>query len=492
MLPRVNRFAPAIIALAVLAAGCGGTTKTAAPKKSAAPPPPPTQHFRSRPDLKPPPVRILTPARRTAPGYILLAPKMKVVQAGPMIIDNRGQVVWFHPLDTHGVSDFRAQRYRGKPVLTWWRGKAPMGVGTGRYVIYDDTYHPIAQVRAGHGYAGDIHDFVITRRNTALFPIYHQLPVDLTSVGGPKEGRIFDGIFQEVNIKTGKVLFEWHSWPAIGLDESYAPAPKPSTDGKNVPPYDYFHLNSVQLEPNGNYLISARNTHTIYEIDGKTGKILWRLGGKQSSFEMGPGTNFEWQHDARRHANGTITIFDNGAAPAVEKFSRILVLRANVQTKRATLVRSYSHPKKLLAPFEGNAQFLPDGHVFVGWGAIPYATEFNAAGRMIFDLSFGKGIATITGANQDADSYRVYRLVWHGHPTNNPAIRIRGNKAYVSWNGATEVARWQIELDGRPAATAPKRGFETALPIGGNAHNVAVVALSASGRELGRSKTITR
>jgi hypothetical protein len=139
-----------------------------------------------------------------------------------------------------------------------------------------------------------------------------------------------------------------------------------------------------------------------------------------------------------------------------------------------------------------SAGALPDGHVFVGWGAIPYATEFDAAGRMIFDLSFGKGIATITGANQDADSYRVYRLVWHGHPTNNPAIRIRGNRAYVSWNGATEVARWQVELDGRPAATAPKRGFETALPIGGNAHNVAVVALSTSGRELGRSKTITR
>src|SRR5262249_22407392 len=364
MLPRVNRFAPAFVALAVLAAGCGGTTKTAASKKQTAPPPPPTQHFRSRPDLKPPPVRILTAATNTAPGYICLAPKMKVLQAGPMILDNNGQVVWFHPLDTHGVADFRAQRYLGRPVLTWWRGKAPMGVGTGRFVIYNDKYQHIADVRAGHGYAGDIHDFVITRRNTALFPIYHQVPVDLTSAGGPKDGRIFDGIFQEVNIKTGKVLFEWHSWPAVGLDESYAPAPKPSADGKKVPPYDYFHINSVDLERNGNYLISSRNTHTVYEIDAKTGKILCRLGGKQTDVKMGPGTNFEWQHDARTHPNGTITNFDNGAAPPVEKFSRILVLRVNEKTKQATLVRSYHHPKLLLAPFEGNAQFLPDGHVF--------------------------------------------------------------------------------------------------------------------------------
>jgi Arylsulfotransferase (ASST) len=491
MLPRVNRLAPALVALAMLAAGCSSSKseKSAAPKKPAGPPPP-TQHFISRPDLKPPPVRVLTDAR-TAPGYIFLAPKMKVVQAGPMILDNNGNVVWFNPLDTHGVSDFRVQLYNGKPVLTWWRGQAPMGVGTGRYVIYDDTYHQIGQVRAGHGYAGDIHDFVITRRNTALFPIYHQVKVDLTSVGGPKDGRIFDGIFQEVNIKTGRVLFEWHSWPAVGLEESYTPAPKPPAKGKKAPPYDYFHINSVELEPNGNYLISARNTHAVYEIDGKTGKILWRLGGKKSDFKMGPGTNFEWQHDARLHSNGTITLFDNGAAPPIEKFTRILVLRVNEKTKRATLVRSYHHPKRLLVPFEGNAQFLPDGHVFVGWGAVPYVTEFDASGQVVLDLSFGKGIARITKPDQDADSYRAYRFAWRGHPTDRPAIAVRGNKVFVSWNGATDVARWQVELDGQPAGTVSKTHFESALPLGGKAKRITVVALDASGREIGRSRTIS-
>src|SRR2546423_8624836 len=200
MLPRVRRLAP-IVLVSLAACGCGHSNhkSAATPRRQPAGPPPPTQQFISRPDLRPPPVRVLGDGP-TSPGYIFLAPKMKVVQAGPMIVDNKGQVVWFHPLDTRGVSDFRVQRYRAKAVLTWWRGQAPMGVGTGRYVIYDDTYHQIAQVRAGHGYAGDIHDFVITRRNTALFPIYHQVHVDLTSAGGPKNGRVFDGIFQEVNI----------------------------------------------------------------------------------------------------------------------------------------------------------------------------------------------------------------------------------------------------------------------------------------------------
>src|SRR5207248_5404766 len=143
------------VTVALLLTACGHSKHESAVAKKPKAAPPPIQQFVSRPDLKPPPVHVLGDPAATAPGYVFLAPKMKVVQAGPMILDHNGQVVWFHPLDTHGVSDFRVQRYDGKPVLTWWRGQAPMGVGSGRYVIYDDTYHQIAQVRAGHGYAGD-------------------------------------------------------------------------------------------------------------------------------------------------------------------------------------------------------------------------------------------------------------------------------------------------------------------------------------------------
>jgi hypothetical protein len=500
MLPRVvgRVLSGALVALALVAAACDESkeTKQAARAKPKGPPPP-TQHFVSRPDLKPPPVRILTAAHSTAPGYVFLGPKMKVVQAGPMILDNRGQVVWFKPLDTHGVADVKVQRYHGKPVITWWRGRAPMGVGSGYYVIYDDSYHEVARVRAGHGYTGDIHEFVITPNDTALFTIYHQLHVDLTPIGGPKEGRIFDGIVQEVDIPSGKVLFEWHSWPAVGLKESYAPPPK-KAKGKNAAPDDYVHVNSIEIEPNGNFLVSARNTRAVYEIDRKTKRILWRLGGKRNDFKMGPGTRFAWQHDARRQTDGTITIFDNGAAPPVEKFSRVLVLKVDEQAKQATLVRSYRHPKRLLVPFEGNAQFLPNGDVFVGWGAVPYFSEFTRNGRVVFDGSFGKGTAHIQGPNQDADTYRAFRFVWHGQPTDRPAVAVSGGKLYVSWNGATEVAKWQL-LSGkgsgslRPGVVVPKRGFETALPLRGIAGDeVAVRALDRNGRVLATSRPVPR
>jgi hypothetical protein len=483
-----------LVALLLLLSGCNDdkAKKAAAPKKPSGPPPP-SQHFRSRPDLKPPIVKIRTPARGTAPGYIFLGPKMVVAQAGPMIMDNRGEVVWFHPLKyTKGVTDFRVQRYQGKPVLTWWRGRVSnVGVGNGWFAIYDDSYRTVAEVRPGNGLVGDVHEFLITKRNTALMSIYHRRRADLTAIGGPKNGLLWDGIVQERDIPSGRVVFEWHSYPQIGIKESYSDPPKKQLGTKPFP-YDYFHLNSIDVEPDGNLLVSGRNTHAVYEVSRKTGKILWRLGGKKSGFKLGAGTRFAWQHDARRQPDGTITIFDNGAAPPVEKFSRVLVLRVDTKTKTATLVRSYRHPKRLLAPFEGNAQFLPNGHIVVGWGAWPYVSELDSRGRVIFDAYFGQG----RRPGKDADTYRAYRFSWRGHPSEPPAIAVVGNTVYVSWNGATDVARWQVLVgkandDLGVVASAPKKGFETAIPFqphGGKF--IAVQALSRTGDALGVSPTL--
>jgi hypothetical protein len=485
--------------IAVLSVAAFTVTACGAKKKAtkAAAPPPPFQHFHSRPDLKPPVIKIETRAHGTAPGLIFLAPKMVVAQAGPEIVDNAGNVVWFLPLAQKGkvgVADFRVQRYHGKPVLTWWRGRAPKGVGSGYYAIYDTSYRRIARVRAGNGLTGDIHEFEITRDNEALFTVYQQKHVDLSKFGGPKQGRIFDGVVQEVDIPTGRVVFEWHSYPAIGLDESYVPAPK-AAKGPKAAPWDYFHVNSIDPEPNGNLLISGRNTRALYELS-RTGKILWRLGGKRSDFSFGPRARFAWQHDARWHGDSTITLFDNGAAPPVEKFTRVLVLHVDTARKRVTLMRTYVHPKHLLVPFEGNAQILPDGHVFVGWGALPYYSEFDAQGHVLLDAYFGHGKPVL----KDADSYRVYRFPWHGKPAPPPALALRDHTAYVSWNGTTDVTRWRLLVgeandDLAVIRTVPKAGFETAIalpPKSRTARFVAVEAIARDGRILGTSQTVKR
>ena len=429
---------------------------------------------------------VTKPARGTAPGYVFLAPKKDVDQAGPLILDDRGQVVWFDPLPTHGVTDFRVQTYRGRPVLTWWQGQSDKGIGNGHYVIMDDRYRKIATVQAGNGLHGDIHEFLITPENTALITVYREIAYDLRPWGGEKEGALDEGVVQEIDIATGRVVFEWHSADHVDPTESYESLPKDASA------WDYFHVNSIEPDGPGRLLVSARHTHAVYSIRKSDGTVLWRMGGKESDFTMGPGTRFAWQHDARRQPDGSITLFDNAASDPGKARSKVLVLRVDEQRRTVTLARSFVRSPPLLSTSQGNAQSLPGGHVFVGWGSKPLATEFDRSGNVVFDLRFGVG---------RVDSYRAFRFSWKGLPTTRPALALRpaGDRTtvYASWNGATEVARWRI-LAGddashlSPVLTVAKNGFETHVTVSSTAETFAVEALAAGGIVLGRSAPVGR
>jgi arylsulfotransferase ASST len=435
----------------------------------------PSRHYVSRPDLQPPRIKLLTRTRLASPGYIFIAPKKRVTQGGPLILDNRGRVVWFMPVDQRGVTDFRVQRYHGKPVLTWWRGKSADNRRLGRYSIYDSSYRLLTYVRPGHGLSGDMHEFSITPRGTALMTLSHNVRV--------KSRSVLEGAFQEVDIKTGRVLFEWHSVGHVALVESYYRLPR-NPDRT----YDYFHINTIEIDRDGNFLVSARNTHTIYKLDRRTGRIIWRLGGKRSDFELGRGVSFGWQHDVRRQRDGTLTLFDNAAFPKLRKQSRGIVLRLDERRKRATLLHSFVHTPGLVAVDQGNMQKLPNGNYLVGWGHQPYVTEFGPHGKTLLDLRFGRA---------GVDSYRAYRFPWIGRPRSRPAIGIEGNTLYASWNGATEVKSWQL-LGGpektklRPLLSVPKTGFETPIALPEDAAWVAVRALDRLGRSLARSAALGR
>ena len=176
--------------------------------------------FRSRLEFRPPPaVEVRTQARGTALGYIFVSPKKEPGASGssqdaPLIVAEGGEPVWFHPLqgdDKKDAFNFEVQSYKGETVLTWWEGHHT-GFGQGEYVLMDHSYREIRRVRAGNGYDGDHHEFLITPQDTALITIYNMLPMDLTSMGGPEDGTVLDGIAQEVDIETGEVLFEWPAW----------------------------------------------------------------------------------------------------------------------------------------------------------------------------------------------------------------------------------------------------------------------------------------
>src|SRR5918997_5801562 len=436
--------------------------------------------FLSRPDLSPAAVEVTTTQAHedTAPGYIFAALKEGAGEHGPMIIDDQGQLVWFGRY--RSARDFKMQYYKGRPVLTWWEGKVTAGHGVGEYVIFDGSYREIARVRAGNGYRGDLHEFLITPQDTALLTSYEEVSADLSAIGGPVDGAVWDGIAQEVDIETGEVLFEWHSLEHVGIEESYVKLPD---DPDYL--YDYFHINSIGVEPDGNLLLCARNTWTVYKIERSSGEIIWRLDGKKSDFAMGPGTQSAFQHDARRHEDGTITIFDNGAHLKVHDQSRGIVVELDEQKMSAKLVREYTSPEKPLATSQGNMQLLPNANVFIGWGSEPLISEFSHDGKLLLEAYFPP----------DGESYRAFRFPCSGHPTEDPAVAVEQRpddkvELYASWNGATEVDAWEVLAGPRPGqlepvGSVPRDGFETAMLVQTFDPYLAVLTKDRSGQILG-------
>jgi hypothetical protein len=315
--------------------------------------------------------------------------------------------------------------------------------------------------------------------------VYHEVPADLTAVGGPKHSYAYDCIVEEVDLATGRVVFEWHSIGHVPFSESVQANQEPAHHASKKRPFDYFHVNSIADGPNGTILISGRNTSALYLL-ARDGRILWRFGGKRSDFGPPAAVKLGFQHNARLHAGGLLSVFDNGGIPRVERFSRPLVLHLDLATKTARIVRTFAPPKKIASPYEGNLQLLPDGGALVGWGGVPVVSEFARDGRLRFQLKLPYG-----------DTYRAYRSVWTGRPATRPIAANGDGIVYASWNGETGIARWEL-LAGADAAhlrvigSAAWNGLETSIPAGMSDRVVAVRALDAAGRVLGTSRAVSR
>jgi hypothetical protein len=439
--------------------------------------------YRSRRDLAPARVNVSVRRAGTAPGLIFLAPKKGPGQSGPLIVDESGAPVWFKPMPGKiKAADFRVQRYRGERVLTWWQGKILGGEGRGEMVIYDKRYRRVARVRAGNGYAADLHEFEITPEGTALLMIYAPVRRDLRALGGSRRALVTDNIVQEIDISTGRVLFEWHSLDHVGVRDSRFPRPD-----KRLTPWDYFHANSLTRDADGNLLFNARHTWALYKLHRTEGRIIWQLGGPHSDFPISSDVRFAWQHDARRAADGTITFFDNEAQPPVRDASRALALSVDEQARTVSVQRAIEHPDGLLAASQGNHQTLPNGNVFVGWGSLGAFSEFAPDGRLLLD---GR-------VPRSSDTYRAFKGRWVGRPPRRPAAAAsrdgRDVTVWASWNGATEVDRWEVLAGSsrgslEPVGSESRAGFETRIEVRTGKRLVAVRALDADGRNLRRSR----
>jgi hypothetical protein len=476
------------LTVGLLVSGLAAAVNTAAAARTFRPPPPAahavrdsdgfTQSFASESWLHPPIIYTSGQDPDPVKSGSIFVNAAHTIQSGPMIISPQGQLIWFNPLGNQGAAyDVNVQTYQGHTVLTYYAG--------GTDVMLNHFYQQVGAVTAGNGYTLGIHDFQLTPQGTALITVDQHVPWNLSSIGGPKNGSLMDDAVQEVNIQTGQVLWQWDSDQHVGLQASYAGKPTSR-------PYDFFHLNSVQQLPNGNLLISARHTFSIYEIDKQTGQILWTLGGKYSSFKMGPGAAFAWQHDARMQSDGTVTLFDDGAGLyASEKQSRAIRIRLNFKKHQATLVRAYTNNPPVLSWAEGNVQALPDGNTFVGFGSTSYLTEFSGRGSQLFSIHFSRPLQT----------YRGYRYLWWGRPTWLPDIATgttpHGTWVWASFNGSTQVVSWRILAGSSPASlspigTFPKVSFETQFWVPSTRPYFAVQALDSAHKVLAASQAVAR
>lgn len=420
----------------------------------------------------------------TTPSAGLLFASPRTRGFNGIIFDDDGEPVWIEP-DGLNAADLRVQRYQGRPVLTYWSGTVIVdgGYGIGAGTILDTSYRPIAHVRAGNGMSTDLHEFRLTSRGTALLIAYPVVAADLRPVDGPREGWMLGGRVQEVDVATGRVLLDWDALDEIDLSETFQKVAEKGNGSGVSPatPFDPIHLNSVEADGDTALLVSARHTHAIYAIDRSSGRLLWRLGGRRSDFDVPEDAAFAWQHDARRQADGRITMFDNHKKSG-DGVSSGLSLVLDEEARTVAVDRRYTF-RKHFGGAMGGTQVLPSGNVLVGWGLDPAITEFTADGTAIFDADLG------------GPSYRAYRDPWSATPSAPPDVAALpdgdGIRVYMSWNGATDVAGWQVLTGSSPTSLAPvtvvqRDGFESSVAVPAASH-VQVRALDASSAVMGTS-----
>ncbi len=445
------------------------------------------QHFVSAPSLTPSTVRIKSPAKAgAAPGDLFLAPYQGKGTPGPMIAEQNGNMVWFKPLPAgESATNLKTVEWGGQPALVWWQGRIlEVGFGQGEWIVANSSYQQVGHVRAGNGYHADLHEISMQSNGTAWIDAFDPIDMNLSSLHGLSNGVLTDSVIQEIDVKTGLVMWEWHALGHIPVSESHNAVPKSHY------PWDYVHINSISLGPSGDVLLSSRNTWALYDVDLRSGAVRWRIGGSHSSFKMGPGTNTYWQHDAEWQPDGTISVFDNGSSPPKEKQSRGLLLNVSASAHTVTLKKAFTNPSRtLLASSQGNTLALPGGDWLMGYGGLPDFTEYDSSGHVLLDGTLGKNV-------QD---FRTYLAPWTGHPKTAPSVAAKASGSsltvYASWNGATEVASWKV-LAGvsssalAPVATASRGGFETTVKVPTAGPYVQVQALDAGGNVIGTSATV--
>ncbi len=426
---------------------------------------------------------ITVPAHNTAPGSTFIAPFLfasATQNSWLMILDDRGEPVYYQAADSR-LLDFKVQP---NGHLTYF------DQGAGQFRELDSTYSEVNTYGAVGGYTTDVHDLQLLDNGNALLMIYDPQPMDLSQLvpGGRPDATVIGLVLQEIDSQNN-LIFQWDSWSHFLITDTTV-----ATSGSLL---DYVHGNAIELDADGNWLLSSRHLDEVTKIDraGETGDIIWRMGGKNNQFTFvnDAAEPFFHQHDIRRLSNGNVTLFDNHNGH-VPPWSRGVEYQLDEEARTATLVWQFYNTPSAVSPAMGNVQRLPNGNSLVGWGATyaPMLTEVTPLGVKAFEIDI-----------QDPyTSYRAFRFPWQATPTYGPTLVTRATTEtttlFFSWNGATDVGGYTILAGRAPGnlsaiGVKAKTGFEDQFsPVmrPGQYCYFRVVATAADGTPLSSSPEV--
>ncbi|KAH0042657.1 hypothetical protein KCU96_g2819, partial [Aureobasidium melanogenum] len=441
----------------------------------------PVSFFYTRPLSQAPALNVTIQADFT-PGYVFMSP-YKSIKPAPYIYDKFGNLVW----DGYGVTgsanahNFRPCQYNGAPHLCFNQVNQQNGYGIGQSIIVDQNYKVVATAQTGGNVEPvDMHEFqLLNNGETAIVSSYQIVPFDLSYFNITTGlGWLSEGVFQEVNVTTGEVLFEWFSTNHVDPSASQITPNSTDTGGDGFGPqtaFDYFHINSIDKSTvSGNYLVSARHTSTLYYVNATSRDIIWQLSYLGQTDYSCSGFNFSFQHDARllseNDTTTVLSIFDNASngytTTTSQSSGKVIAIDHNSGVATMLSNTTYPSDQGLLATSQGNTQLLSNGGFFHTWGNNPYLSEHSANGTAVFAAQFA--------AEDSAQNYRAFSADWESTPaTTVPDVYAYAvnssapTRIYVSWNGCTTVSSWQfyggasVGEDFAAIGNTTKQGFET-------------------------------
>jgi len=386
-------------------------------------------------------------------------------------------------------------------------------------------------ISAKNNKSADCHELLLTPQCTVIITAYDTIPYDL-SRWNITEGWLMNSYFQEIDLATDELLFEWSAADHMNVNDSIWQPTTMGEGGKQQKGYDFVHLNSVEKDEHGNYLLSMRHTSSVVYVSGVDGHIIWTLGGKKNDFKDlsdGTATDFAFQHHARwvNKELTKISIFDDRNSLEIfnkaHNDTRGIIVEIDADARTVRLDKVYHATHNITSVRMGGMQVLQDspepGNVILGYGNEPAWTEYAPDGTVLFDIALGP----MRAGRASADNYRVLKVNWTGEPTYNPSISagpdrhydfnetrstfeilrtdkkgeyLRNTTAYFSWNGATDISHWLVlssETDANMTissnfqARIPKTGFEMYFKAAYGTKYMRAIAVSAGNVVMGAS-----